>query len=93
MNLTTNQIAARIGLQLWWIKSNLLDFFLADVRNSRENFDEIKEDFAINPAPIALQLSLNVEGSQRTYYFSPNLVNCFTNQSKVEEISRDTLPF
>ena len=30
-----------------------------DVRNSRGKFDEIKEEFAINPAPIALQSSLN----------------------------------
>ena len=38
---------------------NLLGFFLADVRNSRGKFDEIKEKFAINLAPIALQSSLN----------------------------------
>ena len=30
-----------------------------DVRNSRGKFDEIKEEFVINPAPIALQSSLN----------------------------------
>ena len=30
-----------------------------DVRNSRRKFDEIKEKFVINPAPIASQLSLN----------------------------------
>ena len=49
-----------MGLQFTWIEANLLDFFLADVRNSRGKFDEIKEEFAINPAPIALQLSLNM---------------------------------
>ena len=38
---------------------NLLRFFFADVRNSRGKFDEIKEKFAINPAPIASQSSLN----------------------------------
>ena len=38
---------------------NLLGFLLADVRNLRGKFDEIKEKFAINPAPIALQSSLN----------------------------------
>ena len=51
-----------MGLQFTWIEANLLDFFLADVRNSRGKFDEIKEEFAINPAPIALQLSLNAGG-------------------------------
>ena len=30
-----------------------------DVRNSWGKFDEIIEEFAINPAPIASQLSLN----------------------------------
>ena len=30
-----------------------------DVRNSRGKFDEIKEKFVINPAPIASQSSLN----------------------------------
>ena len=38
---------------------NLLGFFLANVRNSRGKFDEIKEKFAINLAPIASQSSLN----------------------------------
>ena len=42
-----------------WIEANLLGFFLANVRNSRGKFDEIKEKFAINPAPIASQSSLN----------------------------------
>ena len=37
-----------------------------DVRNSRGKFDEIKEEFAINPAPIALKSSLSVGGSRRT---------------------------
>ena len=82
-----------MGLQFTWIEANLIDFFLADVENSRGKFDEIKEEFAINPAPIALQLSRNAGGSQRTYYFAPNLLNCFTNQSKVEEIRRATLSF
>ena len=34
-----------------------------EVRNSRGKLDEIKEEFAINPAPIALQSSLNAGGS------------------------------
>ena len=37
-----------------------------DVRNSRGRFDEIEEEFVINPAPIASQLSLNAGGSRRT---------------------------
>ena len=41
---------------------NLLRFFLVDVRNSRGKFDEIKEEFGINPAPIASQSSLNEGG-------------------------------
>ena len=55
----TNPIAARMGLQFSWIEANSLDFFLAEVRNSRGKFNEIKRKFAINPAPIASQLSLN----------------------------------
>ena len=43
---------------------NLLGFFLADVRILRGEFDEIKEEFAINPAPIASQSSLNAGGSR-----------------------------
>ena len=33
-----------------------------DVRNSRGKFDEIKEEFTINPAPIGSQSSLNAGG-------------------------------
>ena len=32
---------------------------LTDFRNSRGKFDEIKEEFAINPAPIPSESSLN----------------------------------
>ena len=35
-----------------------------DVHNSRGKFDEIKEKFVINHAPIASQLSLNAGGSR-----------------------------
>ena len=35
-----------------------------DVRNSRGEFDEMKEKFVINLAPIASQSSLNVGGSR-----------------------------
>ena len=55
-----------MGLQLSWIEANLLGFFLVDVQNSRGKFDEIKEEFVINPASIALQSSLNAGGSRRT---------------------------
>ena len=48
-----------MGLQFSWIEANLHEFFLADVKNSRGKIDEIKEKFAINPAPIASQSSLN----------------------------------
>ena len=34
-----------------------------DVQNSRGKFDEIKEEFTVNPALIALQSSLNEGGS------------------------------
>ena len=37
-----------------------------DVRNSGGKFDKIKEEFTVNPAPIALQSSLNAGGSRRT---------------------------
>ena len=42
---------------------NLLDFFLADVQNLRGKFDEIKEEFVANTAPIASLLSLNARES------------------------------
>ena len=38
---------------------NLLGSFLTDFRNSRGKFDEIKEEFAINPAQIPSESSLN----------------------------------
>ena len=82
-----------MGLQFTWIEENLLDFFLEDVRNSREKFDEIKEEFAINPAPIASQSSLNAGGSRRTYDFAPNSLYCFTNQSKVKKERGIHCPF
>ena len=46
-----------------------------DVRNSRGKFDEIKEKFMVNPAPIASQSSLNVGGSRRTRDLPRNLLN------------------
>ena len=73
-----------MGLQFSWIEANLIGFFLADVRNSRGKFDEIKEKFTINPAPIASQSSLNAGGSRWTRDLPRNLLNSFTNRSKVE---------
>ena len=61
-----------MGLQFMWIEANLLDFFLTDVQNSRGKFEKIKRKFAINPAPIASQLSLNAGGSRRTHDFLSN---------------------
>ena len=46
-----------------------------DVRNSRGKFDEIKEEFAINPAQITSQSSLNAGGSRRTRDLPQNLLN------------------
>ena len=72
---------------------NLLGFFLADVRNSRGKFDEIKEKFAINPAPIASQSSLNARGSRCTRDLPRNSLNSFTNRSKVKEQKENTWLF
>ena len=74
-----------MGLQFTWIEANLLDFFLADVRHSRGKFDEIRWKFAINPAPFALQSSVNAGGSQRTDDLSFKLLNSFTIQSRVKK--------
>ena len=63
-NLTTNPIAMRIKLQFARIGVNLLGSFLTDFRNSRGKFDEIKEEFAINPAPIPSESSLNAGESR-----------------------------
>ena len=68
-------ISVRMGLQFLWIEANLLRFFLVDVRNSRGKFDEIKEEFVINPAPIPLQSSLNAGGSRRTRDLPQNFLN------------------
>ena len=67
-----------------WIEANLLDFFLADVRNSRGKFDEIKWEFVINPDLSASQLSLNAGGSRITQDLSFKSLNSFTIQSRVK---------
>ena len=58
---------------------NLLGFFLVDVRHSRGKFDEIKEEFAINPTPIASQLSLNVGNHDELEIFLEIFLIRFTN--------------
>ena len=40
-----------------------------DVQNSRGKFDEIKEEFTINSAPIASQSSLNVGDHEELMIF------------------------
>ena len=74
-----------MGLQFSWIEANLLGFFLVDVQNSRGKFDEIKEEFPINPALIASQLSLNAGGHDELEIFLEIFLIPFTNRSKVEE--------
>ena len=82
-----------MGLQFSWIEANLLGFFLVDVRSSRGKFDEIKEKFVINPAPIASQSSLNAGGTRWTRDLPRNSLNFFTSRSKVEEQRRSTWVF
>ena len=64
LNLTTNPISTRVELQFVQIGVNLLGSFPTDFRNLRGKFDEIKEEFAINPAPIPSKLSLNAGESR-----------------------------
>ena len=56
-----------------------------DVRNSRGKFDEIKKEFAFNPAPIASQSSLNAGDHEELKTFLEICLIHFTNRSKVEE--------
>ena len=73
-----------MGLQYSWIEANLLGFFFVDVRNWRGKFDEIKEKFVINPAPIASQSSVYAGGSRWTRDLPRNSLNFFTSRSKVK---------
>ena len=57
-----------------------------DFRNSRGKFDEIKEEFAINPAPIASQSSLNTGGSRRTRDLPQNLFNSLHESIKIHVV-------
>ena len=83
-----------MGLQFSWIKANVLGFFLVDVRNLRGKFDEIKEEFAINPGPIASQLSLKTRGDHdELEIFLKICLIPFTNRSKVEEQRENTWVF
>ena len=59
-----------------------------DVRNSRGKFDEIKEEFAINTAPIASQSSLKAGDHEELKTFLEIRLITFTNLSKVKEQRR-----
>ena len=83
----------RIKLQFVRIGVNLLGSFLTDFRNSRGKFDEIKEEFVINPAPIPSELSLNAGESWWTKDLPINSLNSFTNRSKVKKKGRSTWVF
>ena len=50
-----------------------------DVRNLRGKVDEIKEEFAINPAPIASQSSINVGNHKELEIFLKICLIHFTN--------------
>ena len=54
-----------------------------DVRNSRGKFDEINGKFAINPVPIASQLSLNTGDHDELEIFLKICLIYFMNRSKV----------
>ena len=64
-----------------------------DFWNSRGKFDEIKEEFMINPASIASQLSLNAGNHDEIEIFLEIRLIPFTNRSKVEEQERNTSIF
>ena len=83
----------RIKLQFVRIGVNLLGSFLTDFRNSRGKFDEIMEEFAINPAPIPSESSLNAGGTRWTRDLPRNSLNFFTSWSKVEEQRREIHAF
>ena len=52
-----------------------------DVRNSRGKFDEIKEKFVINPAPIASQSSLNAgEHDELEIFLETRLISLRVDQ-------------
>ena len=64
-----------------------------DVQNSRGKFNEIKGKFAINPAPIALQSSLNAGGSRRTRDLPQNLLNSLHESIKSSRTRRENTCF
>ena len=74
----------RIKLQFARIGVNLLGSFLTDFRNSRGKFDEIEEEFVINPAPIPSELSLNAGDHDELEIFLEIRLIAFTNRSKVK---------
>ena len=64
-----------------------------DVRNLRGKFDEIKEEFASNPALIAFQSSLNAGGSERTRDLPRNLLNSLHESIKSLRTRRGYIGF
>ena len=82
-----------MGLQFSWSEANLLGFFHVDVWNSSGKFNEIKEKFAINPARIASQSSLNAGELGWTRDLPRNSLNSFTNRSKVKNKEKEYIGF
>ena len=64
-----------------------------NVRNSRGKFDEIKEEFVINPAPIASQSSLNAGGSRRNRDLPQNSLNLLHESIKSSRTRRGHIDF
>ena len=64
-----------------------------DVRNSRGKLDEINEEFAINPAPIASQLSRDRGDQEELKILLEICLIQFRNQSKLKKIREDTSSF
>ena len=64
-----------------------------DVRTSRGKFDEIKEKFVINPAPIASQSSLNEgEHDELEIFLETRLISSRVDQ-KLKNKRRNTWVF
>ena len=64
-----------------------------DVRNSRGKFDEIKEKFVINPAPIASQSSLNAgEHDELEIFLETRLISSRVDQ-KLKNKRREYMSF
>ena len=71
----------RIKLQFARIGVNLLVSFLTDFRNSEGKFDEIKEEFVINPAPIPSESCLNAgEHDELEIFLETRLISSQVDQ-------------